>query len=205
MNNEHIKKAVDYLSDKYEGHSVILYGSYANGDFTEESDLDLMIFSDFNFKRNDTSRIDGLLLDAWIHPTSSMDDPARFLHIHDSVIVTDSRGLAAPFLEKIQSIFAKGPEKLGPDEADFQKAWLQKMLKRAGKGDAEGDFRYHWMLTDSLEIYFKLKGRWYWGPKKSLKWLEQHEPGTYLLFRKALSPLAGQQDVSELFGHIVES
>ncbi|MEY9095852.1 nucleotidyltransferase domain-containing protein [Paenibacillus sp. RC84] len=146
MTNEKIKQAAGYLAGKYEGHSVILYGSYANGDYTDESDLDLMIFSDRNFKRNDTSRIDGLLLDAWIHPTSSMDDPVRFLHIHEGVIVTDSRGLAAPFLEKIQSIFTEGPEKLGPEEADFQKAWLQKMLKRTG-GCLGVDRAYYQELT----------------------------------------------------------
>ena len=31
----------EYLMKEYDCHSIILYGSFANGDYTEESDIDL--------------------------------------------------------------------------------------------------------------------------------------------------------------------
>lgn len=40
------KSAKELLGDKL--HSVILYGSYARGDYNEDSDIDIMILADVN-------------------------------------------------------------------------------------------------------------------------------------------------------------
>lgn len=44
ITKEVAKLSVDVLEDKLD--SVILYGSYARGDFDEESDIDMMILAD---------------------------------------------------------------------------------------------------------------------------------------------------------------
>lgn len=56
-------------------------------------------------------------------------------------------------------------------------------------GDAEGLFRWHWLLVDSLEICCDLCGRLYQGPKKSLRWLAAARPEAYALYTDALSRL----------------
>lgn len=72
------------------------------------------------------------------------------------------------------------------------------MYRRALKGDIEGDFRYHWLLVDSLEMYFNIKGIWFLGPKKSLSWLYENERDTYILFHNALQVQSNMNDLKRL-------
>ena len=52
MNEERaIKEFVQALKSKYRGRvrRIILFGSYARGDYTEESDIDILIVGDVDF------------------------------------------------------------------------------------------------------------------------------------------------------------
>ena len=175
MDKINLEALKNYFINKYKCHSIILYGSFSSGDFTEESDIDLLCFSDSIEVNNDTSIFEGRRLDSWINITEDMEKPFDFLHIREGIILLDERNLCTSFMENINDIYNKGPQKLSEEEKDFMKNWLKKMLDRSKKGDIEGDFRYHWMLNDSLEIYFNIKDKWYLGPKKSLKWLYENE------------------------------
>ena len=61
------------------------------------------------------------------------------------------------------------------------------MLLRAGREDAEGMFRWHWLLTDSLEIYCDVMRERYRGPKKALRWMERAHPDAFACYTAALS------------------
>ena len=61
------------------------------------------------------------------------------------------------------------------------------MLLRTKRGDAEGFFRWHWLLTDSLEIFCDAAGHPYRGPKKALRWLEEYDPEGFARYQAALS------------------
>ena len=60
------------------------------------------------------------------------------------------------------------------------------MLVRTARGDAEGYFRWHWLLCDSLEIYFDIKQLYYFGPKKSLRSMAKSDPESYRIYSRAL-------------------
>ena len=60
------------------------------------------------------------------------------------------------------------------------------MLSRTIREDAEGYYRWHWVLFDSLEIYFDVKGLYYYGPKKALHFLEQTDPESFQIYTKDL-------------------
>ncbi|MEH7459827.1 hypothetical protein V7183_22245 [Bacillus sp. JJ1127] len=77
------------------------------------------------------------------------------------------------------------------------------MHRRAQKGDVEGNYRYHWLLVDSLSIYFSLKDIWYLGPKQSLKWLYENEREVYVLFDRVLGPNAEMENINQLVEHIM--
>jgi hypothetical protein len=62
------------------------------------------------------------------------------------------------------------------------------MLQRLRRGDAEGDYRRHWLLMMALEDYFALRTRWYPGPKKALAWLAREMPHHHALCAAALRP-----------------
>jgi predicted nucleotidyltransferase len=63
------------LIQKYNCQTKILYGSYSRGDFTEESDLDIVCFSDITEEKNDVESFEGKQLDVWIYKTEKMDNP----------------------------------------------------------------------------------------------------------------------------------
>ncbi len=72
------------------------------------------------------------------------------------------------------------------------------MVRRAAKGDPEGDFRLHWLLNDSLSIAFGFMGRRYPGPKAALRTLATGNPDLHARFVAALRPGASLVDVVRL-------
>ncbi|USB33388.1 nucleotidyltransferase domain-containing protein [Paenibacillus sp. YPG26] len=205
MNNMFLQHVTNYLINKYKCHTLILYGSYVTGDFTEDSDLDVVGFTDKVSSPNDNHVLNNVQLDAWIYNTNEMNDPEKFLHIRDGYILLDERDSGKLLLERIDHVYNKGPVKTDLLEIEFLKKWLIKMQDRSLKGGIEGDFRYHWLLNDSLEIYFKIINKWYLGPKKSLQWLKTEDPKAYELFSRALNRSAKNKDVENLIKHITES
>lgn len=205
MGEKLLNYIIEYLIEEYSCHSIILYGSFANGSYTDESDIDLICFSDNQKKENDTTAHNDRQLDAWIYNTETMDDANQFLHIRGGEILLDKKKKCVDFLKEIDKVFVKGPKQLTVKEKDFLKDWLRKMVRRAKKGDIEGNFRYHWMLTDALEIYFDIKGVWYLGPKKSLQWLCENDKEAYERFDNALRITADIDAIEELVRYITKS
>lgn len=205
MDKDMLENIKNHLKGKYDCHSIILYGSFANGTYTNESDIDIACFCDDALQQNDTSAINGRQLDAWIYNTDMMAEYKELLHINGGMILLDERNLCVKLLENISECFNNGAKKLSLEEASFQKNWLMKMISRAGKGDVEGNFRYHWLLTESLEIYFAIKGLWYLGPKKSLHWLEENDEDAYKLFDDALNINSSYEKAEKLIRYIVNS
>ncbi|PEB51450.1 DNA polymerase III subunit beta [Bacillus pseudomycoides] len=204
MDSQFIEEIRNYLIQEYKCHSIILYGSYVNGDYTEESDIDIVCFTDEeNMKSNDTSIVGNKQLDAWIYKTEKMEDIEGFLRIRGGKVLLDKKGLCKGFLHKINELFQQGPKQLTLEEKHFLQSWIQKMHRRAQKGDVEGNYRYHWLLVDSLSIYFSLKDIWYLGPKQSLKWLYENEREVYVLFDRVLGPNAETENINQLVEHIM--
>jgi len=203
MDNKFLDKLTDYLVAEYGCHCIILYGSWAEADHSEKSDVDLACFTDNKSKAHDTKIFQGRTLDAWIYDSGMLDRPEDFIHLKDGTPILDCRGQGQKFLENINQIYLKGPEVLSKDEASFLKRWLVKMYERAAREDMEGNYRYHWLLTDCLEIYFKLHGTWYLGPKKSFAWLSVHDKQAYRLWENALAKFAAIADLKKLINYIV--
>ena len=64
--------------------------------------------------------------------------------------------------------------------------WCSKMFERVKRNDVEGMFRWHWVLIDSLEIFCDLMQHPYFGPKKTLKWMEKNHPIAFAHYKTAL-------------------
>lgn len=198
MDKELLLIKVQAHLEKYNCHTYILYGSYSSGDYTEESDIDIVSFADDAEETNHVEYVEGKQLDLWIYNTSKMAEPEQFLRINNGTILLDEKGMARKFLLEIQKIVDKGPEKLSSSQKDFLKSWLRKMYRRAQKNDLEGNYRLHWMLKDSLEIYFEFKGEWYPGPKKAFAWLLEHDEAAYHLFEEVYKKDAGPEAIEHL-------
>ncbi len=59
------------------------------------------------------------------------------------------------------------------------------MLRRTERGDTEGYYRLHWVLTDSLSIYYDLRGEYYFGPKKALRRMANTAPDDAAVYERA--------------------
>ena len=179
---------IEYIKQKYDPCSIILYGSYADGTNNLNSDFDALVLSYDHKQFHDTSFVNGVQLDLFVYPVSYFDEAYNcndFIQIFDGRIIMDSndrgKALQAKVLSYLQEQLQKPREEIaaGVD-------WCGKMLARARRNDAEGLFRWHWVLTDSLEIYCDIMQHPYFGPKKALKWMEKVHPSAFSLYEKAL-------------------
>jgi len=184
-----------YLRKTYAPHTVIVYGSYADGTQQPDSDFDAVIITDKDCPAHDAAVIDGVQLDVWPIKSEAVSgdiDGTEYAHLLGGRILLDERGDAARLLNAASEAEAALP---WPDREEIKGslAWCGKMLRPTQRGDAEGMYRTHWLLTDSLSIWCDVIRERYRGPKKALKMLLHRDPAGYLLYREALADCAEAQ------------
>ncbi len=183
-----MEQIIEYIKQKYNPLSIILYGSYANGTNNLNSDFDSLVISYDHEQFHDTSFVNGLQLDVFVYPASYFDedfDCNDFVQIYDGKIIMDSDEKGKTLQTKVLSYLQKRPQK-SKAEIEASVDWCAKMLARAKRYDTEGMFRWHWVLIDSLEIFCDIMKHPYFGPKKSLKWMEENHPVAFTCYKKAL-------------------
>lgn len=187
-------------------HTILLYGSRADGTANEFSDYDVAAFADVPVTTRDTRVVDGQFLDVFVHPETVLRAASKeHLTLRGSRILLQRGTEAADFLDKLDAIFARGPDPLPADEIDARRTWAGKMSLRMRRGDIEGDFRRVWLLTALLEDYFVIRGMWYQGPKKSFQWLRTSDAPTYRAFEEALKPGASCDAIDRVVALTVDN
>lgn len=134
-----MEKILEYLVEKYQPEGMIVYGSFADGSYNENSDFDVLVIASGE-KRHDASVVDGTVLDAFVYPPETFAgafDPADFVQIFDGKIVLDSKGVAAKMKARVLAYLDALPMK-AMDEVRQDVAWCRKMQSRTLRGDAEG-------------------------------------------------------------------
>jgi hypothetical protein len=195
---------IEDLRRTHDAHTIILYGSYARGDATAESDIDVATFADVPTIVRDARLWNGLFLDAFVYPTSVSETPdADMLKLHGGRVLLDDRALAVPLLQRLAAIDGQGPPKLPASEVQMRRVWARKTLLRVRRGDVEADYRRHHLLYQLLEDYFALRNEWYRGPKLALATLQIEEPETFALFQRALAPNAPLESLDDIVAHVV--
>lgn len=181
-------RIIDYIVNKYEPHTIILYGSYADGSNNINSDFDALVITDKQCIFHDGNLFEGILLDIFIYNTSNFKDNINYeeyVQINDGDIVLDKYGLGRQLQEKVCD-FIKVQSKKSIEEKQHQIEWCEKMLFRVKRNDTEGYFRWHCILVESLEVYFILCDEYYYGPKKSIAKLKSKDPKAFQYYNNAL-------------------
>lgn len=184
-----LEPITEYIKQKFNPLSIILYGSYANGTNNLNSDFDALVISYDHEPFHDTSFVNGIPLDVFVYPVSYFDgdfDCNDFIQIFDGKIILDHEGRGKALQTKVLSYLQNRPQK-SKAEIDANVDWCIKMLARAKRCDAEGMFRWHWVLIESLEIFCDVMRYSYWGPKKSLIWMQENHPAAFVCYKKALT------------------
>lgn len=182
-------KIIEYLINKYEPHTIILYGSYADGTNNDYSDFDALIITDKNGVLHDGNEVEGVKLDIFIYNTSDIVKDInyeKYVQLYDGEIIIDKYGignnLKVKVIEHLRNTYIKSNE-----EKEHHIQWCEKMLLRTKRDDIEGYYRWHWLLVDSLEIYFILCDEYYFGPKKSLLKLKKKNLEAFNYYNNALT------------------
>jgi predicted nucleotidyltransferase len=198
-----LRKVCDDLVTVHGAHTILLYGSRADGSATHDSDYDLAAFAPTEKTMRDARLMNGAYLDIFVYPESMLKNPGEeLLKLRGSRVILQRVGEADAFLRALDQLFERGPERLPPDEIQARKIWALKMASRSQRGDTEGNFRRAWLLVALLEDYFLIRGRWYQGPKKALLWLQECDPATWQAFSSALQPNASQESINNLATHL---
>ena len=179
---------VSALREKYHPLGIAVYGSFADGSNNQNSDFDALLLLPESEAGHDGSELFGTELDVWLYGAAHFDAPydvEDFLQLWDSVIVEDATGRLSALRAEVYAHIENAPRKTGAENAHLL-SWCRKMLRRTERGDAEGCYRLHWLLTDSLSIYYDLRGEYYFGPKKALRRMAKTAPDDAAVYERAL-------------------
>jgi len=190
---------VRVLCDQHQCHTVMLYGSRARNAAQAGSDWDVLGVRTRGESTRDVRQLTDGWLDAFVHPEShfaTLDEGS--LRFVNAKVLVDREGFAGKLLKRVAAFEAAGPKPLRSDEEATIRAWYPKMLDRIARGDTEARYRRAWLLYDALEAYFRLRHKWYRGPKQSLSYLREHDVATYHAFDRALAPEATFDDLVDL-------
>lgn len=191
------------LSSRHAAHTILLYGSRANGSAGPDSDYDIAAFAPVAATLRDARLHRGAYLDIFIYPESVLSQAdASYLQLRNSLVLRQRGEEASRFLALQDELHQAGPEPLPEDERAARIAWAGKMLTRMRRGDPEGDYRRVWLLMALLEDYFALRGLWFEGPKKALRSLERHDPAAHRAFALALKPGADDDAIQRLAAQV---
>lgn len=200
-----MEQIIAWLREKYEPLSVIVYGSFADGTNGENSDFDAIVISANHEMCHDTSCVGSTLLDVFVYPRSYFDgqtDPDEFLPIFDGKVVFDTDKIGQTLKAQVCNYLHDRPRKTDA-QLHAQIDWCRKMLARTLRADAEGMFRRHWLIVDSLEIYCDCLGVAYLGSKKTLRWLQEKQPHSFRLYSDALAERT-PRSLSDWIDHIAD-
>ena len=187
MDRQPIERLAVQVMEEHRWHTAVIYGSWARGDATPASDVDLLCVRETGATARDARVVGGAYLDAFVYPESALESlDLSFLRILGGVVVRERDGVGSKLLARVREMHDRGPPPMPDDERLALVTWSQKMLDRfrASHG-VDVDYRRMYLVVRALEDYFALRNAWYEGEKVAFAWLCEHDPSTYNLFESA--------------------
>lgn len=180
-------KIIAYLKERYNPLTIAVYGSYADGTNDEYSDFDCLLIVKSKDRTHDDTIVDGVVLDCFLYSEQEIgqEDIETFIPLYDAKLVYDT-GIGQTVQSRVRN-YAESHTVHPPEEKHFLVSWIKKTMKRIEKSDAEGHFRAIALLAESLEDYCILRGRFYFGSKKTIRSLQEEDEQGFLLFRDAIT------------------
>lgn len=193
---------IEYLKGKYHPLAMIVYGSFADGTNNAHSDFDALVICEGE-QGHDSTSFGDTPLDVWLYPPQTFMedyDPEEFVQAVDGIILMDTDGMAERLQQRVREYLATLP---GKSEAELAQslAWCEKMLARTERTDAEGLYRWHWLLMDTLEIYCDVRRIPFLGVKKALRTMQQSDPTSFSCYERALREFT-TESLAEWIAHL---
>jgi len=194
-----LEKICEELVSLHQVHTILLYGSRADGTATEDSDYDVAAFAPIAQALRIARREGTAFWDVWVYPEAGLAEPTEeSLRLRGSKVLLQREDSATMFLSQVEAIYRRGPHLLSSNEIEARRVWAHKMLARIDRADPEGNYRRVWLLQALIEDYFHSRGRWFEGPKKALRWLQENDIPVFEAYCQALDPGARNQAIAKL-------
>ncbi|MGY0399508.1 MAG: nucleotidyltransferase domain-containing protein [Ostreibacterium sp.] len=177
--------AVNEVVEKYNPHTVIVYGSRARGDAKDDSDVDLVCFMDAPPYHEDIRQLPTCYLDAFLYPTEALSTIEPFIKLKGAFCAVDRLGYGEKLLGEVKACVQKGPVALPTETVNNIIALRLKVLDSVIRDNSiVSQHKRLRLQCDLLETYFLLRGQWYLGPKHGLSWLKMHDTTAYMQFER---------------------
>lgn len=179
---------LNYLKKTYDPETIIVYGSFADGTQNRYSDFDGLLLADTDKSVHDTTIVGDTVLDVFVYPQSTVFAMEDVTRLHFGKLLLDKNGKGQHLMEQVRRYIHEQPSK-SDEQIHEELTWCDKMLARVRRGDAEGYYRWHWLLYDSLEFYCDIRKKFYFGPKKSLRMMERVDSEAFAYYSRALQAM----------------
>ncbi len=183
-----LAEAVNELIRLHNCHTVVLYGSRAQGRETPKSDYDLLGIRTSGKKFRYARKKKGFFIDAFVFPERDLRRiNESHVYMKDGRVLYGTDKYGERLIKRINAAAKKPYKPLPPDELQVRKVWAYKMLERIEVNDIEAKYRRSWLHESLLCDYFNLRKKRYCGSKQSFEWLKANDRKTYNLFAKVLN------------------
>lgn len=200
-----IPDIVRHIQETYGAHTVILYGSRAQGTATPKSDYDIILLREAGTLREDMRDLfKGAYLDLHFFSDEAViaTDLTGCLSIAEGAAVLSQKdNLGERLIQNVKKIYEGGfftSDQIKQDVIDEIKMNLSKI-----DSTTVGYYYQNLVLSDLLEHYFTLRNIFYIGSRESFEWLKKNDLTTYNLFEKAVKPGASIESTKELVDRVI--
>jgi len=204
--DSHLDAIIEFLKSNYECHSALLYGSRARGAAGPVSDYDVVGITQHGSKTRIAKKVNGVYWDLVVYSQRDLKKLGRqHLGWRNAQVLFEKGEYGKRLVRRIQKEVAK-PFRPDPQyEIDVTRAWAEKQLDRIAIGDVHGLFRRNELQNASIEHYFQVRRKRYWGPKAGLQWLEKNDPVTFKLFACVFKNPADMKALQSLVKRVYRS
>ena len=188
-------RMTELLRARYQPEAVLVCGSWAEGTQEAESDFDAVVVTRHPAPIHDGRLAEGVALDVSFLSPEVLGDPdweaEEWPQLYHAVPAWDPEGIGAALIARVRAAIDALPGKT-PAEKARAAAWCRKMLGRARRDDPEGNWRRHWLLTESLTVWAELTDHPWFGGKKALARMAAEDFSSFSLYEAALRDGGGE-------------
>jgi predicted nucleotidyltransferase len=116
MSRREIERIALNIMAEHGCHTVILYGSWARGQATQDSDVDLLCIRESGPDFRDARIVERIYIDAFIYPEAALKSPdTSLLRVLGGVVLHERDGFGSGLLVQLQELNDRGPTRWSED------------------------------------------------------------------------------------------
>ena len=196
------QEIVNHLKDKFNPEAIVLVGSRANGEETENSDWDLVLY--VTKEHSEASEyFKGQFLDIeFIQlPVISKDHILQTSFAPDTrmkILLDTQHKSMEMIVARTLKKYEEGPKPLTEEERDKRQRRIRRLIEKIeSRPDDEGYvFTYVGAVYEfGIRYWFELQQKWSQPIYKALPYIKEHDPETYKLLKTIHGNTSSQEKV----------